>query len=106
VSSCVGVGQLGFYKEGRNDQGQTIAFYIPLPPGFTELEKKEVSMMLQRELREGTGAVAQIVNNDLNQLKERVLTYHWSRSQPIPGVTGAPPVAPAATSQRPQRSGR
>lgn len=37
--------------------------------------------MLQKELREGSGAVAQIVNNDLNQLKERVLTYHWSRSQ-------------------------
>lgn len=73
--------QLGFYKEGRNDQGQTVAFYIPIPPGFTDSERKGISDMLKKEIEKGSGSVAQIVNDNLNQLKEKVLTYHWSRSQ-------------------------
>jgi hypothetical protein len=88
--------QLGFYKEGRNDQGQTVAYYIPLPPSFTEAEKKSVSDMLQFEMRENSGAVAQIVNSDLDQLKEKVLTYHWSRSQQS---LGAGPNAGASPSR-------
>jgi hypothetical protein len=80
---------LGFYKEGRNEQGQTVAYFIPLPPQFSEAERRGIGELLQGELeggreggeggREG-GAVVQIVGEDLGQLKERVLTYHWSRS--------------------------
>jgi hypothetical protein len=77
--------QLGFYREGRNEQGQTMACYVPLPPGFSEAEKGGVSEMLRQEMEGGpSGAVMTIANNDVTNLKERVLTYHWSRSQAQP----------------------
>ena len=71
---------LGFYKEGRNDQGQTVAYFIPLPPNFSDTERRGVSDLLRVEGDKGNGAVVHLVNDDLNQLKERVLTYHWSRN--------------------------
>ena len=71
---------VGFFKEGRNEQGQTVAFFVPLPPSFAEEEKRAVAGMLQDEKARGGGAaVVQLVNNDILQLKERVLTYHWSK---------------------------
>lgn len=82
---------LGFYKEGRNEQGQTVAYFIPLPPQFSEVERTGVGELLKDEMgkgREGEegavegggGAVVYIVGDDLGQLKEKVLTYHWSSS--------------------------
>ncbi|KAM3575009.1 hypothetical protein VYU27_003030 [Nannochloropsis oceanica] len=82
---------LGFYKEGRNEQGQTVAYFIPLPPQFSEVERRGVGELLKAEMgkgREGEegavegggGAVVYIVGDDLGQLKEKVLTYHWSSS--------------------------
>lgn len=74
--------QLGFYREGMNEHSQTVAFYVPLPPNFSDMESKQVVDSFVDELARGQqqegGAVACIGSGDLNQLKEKVLTYHWS----------------------------
>lgn len=74
------VSQLGFYREGMNEHSQTVAFYVPLPPNFSDMESKQVVDSFVDELARGQegGAVACIGSGDLNQLKEKVLTYHWS----------------------------
>jgi hypothetical protein len=72
-------GVLGFFKEGRNEQGQTVAFFVPLPPSFSDEERRACGQLLQEERARGSGAVVHLGNGDVGQLKERVLTYHWSR---------------------------
>lgn len=79
---------LGFYKEARNDQGQTVALYVPIPPQFSEEDRRAVDEMLETELKAGGAAVVQIANEDISQLKERVLTYHWSQESRDERVLG------------------
>jgi hypothetical protein len=77
--------QLGFYREDLNEHQQTVAIYVPLPPSFTDVETRQVVDTFLEELNRGgrDSSIAQIgaCNGDLAQLKEKVLTYHWSRSQ-------------------------